>query len=169
MMNIEFRPLSVNDGRDVYDMLQEIPKDENGYMNGVNGRTYDEYRAWLARAEEVARMTDIVDGWMVPQSTYFLLADGRPVAVGKLRHFLTDKLREAGGHIGYAVRPGERGKGYGTILLRELIRVCGEKGIDRALITVLNDNVASIRVALKNGGVIEKVDDTRHFIWINCV
>ncbi len=30
-MDIELRQLSVNDDIDIYNILQEIPKDENGY------------------------------------------------------------------------------------------------------------------------------------------
>ena len=33
----ELRKLSVNDGMDVYQMLQDIPLDENGLQNKVNG------------------------------------------------------------------------------------------------------------------------------------
>lgn len=165
---IELKALSSSDGRDVYDMLQEMPKDENGYVNGVNGMSYEEYRAWLIREEANAKKTEIEDGWKVPQSTYWLFADGKPVGQGKIRHFLTDALREAGGNIGYAIRPSARGKGYGTILLRELMKEASKLGIDRALVTVHNDNPASIRVALKNDGELEKVNEIRHFIWVDC-
>lgn len=161
-------PLSSADGQAVYDMLQEIPADENGYVNRVNGMSYEEYKAWLAREEANARKTEIEDGWKVPQSTYWLYVDGRPIGQGRIRHFLTDALREAGGNIGYVVRPTSRGKGYGTILLRELMKEAAKLGIERALVTVHNDNPASIRVAMKNGGKLEKVTDARHLIWVDC-
>lgn len=167
-MNFELRRLSVSDGRDVYDMLQAIPADENGFINGVNGMSFGEFRAWLAREAENANKTQIEDGWKVPQSTYWLVVDGRPVAIGKIRHFLTDKLRAEGGHIGYAVAPAERNRGLGKVLLSELLKEARRLGIDRALITVQNGNAASIRVALANGGVVEKVSDVRHYIWIDC-
>ena len=165
---IELRPLSSADGREIYEMLQEIPADENGYVNGVHGMIYEEYKAWLAREESAAKETEIVDGWKVPQSTYWLMIGGKPVGQGRIRHFLTDALREAGGNIGYAIRPSARGNGYGTILLQELMREAGKMGIDRALVTVHNDNSASIKVALKNGGEIERVTDVRHLIWVDC-
>lgn len=164
----ELRPLSACDGEDIYEMLQEIPADENGYVNGVHGMSYEEYKSWLIREEANAKKTGIEDGWKVPQSTYWLYADGKPVGQGKVRHFLTDALREAGGNIGYAVRPSERGKGYGTILLRKLMLEAANMGICRALVTVHNGNEASVRVALKNGGELEKVNETRHYIWVEC-
>lgn len=167
-MDIELRKLSAADGRDVYDMLQEMPQNENGFVNAVNGRSFEEYTEWLSRSEENARKTEIEDGWKVPQSVYWLYADGRPVAMGKIRHFLTEKLRREGGHIGYAVRPSERGRGYGTALLGRLLDVCRGMGMDRVLVTVHNDNAASIQAALKNGGIISEITDERHLIWIDC-
>lgn len=166
-MKIEMRKLTVGDRSDVYDMLQAIPANENGFMNGVNGMSFGEYRAWLARSDADAKMIGIVDGWKAPQSTYWLYVDGRPVGVGKIRHFLTDKLREEGGNIGYAVAPAERNKGYGKILLAELLKEAKMLGIERALITVQKGNEASVRVALANGGAIERTTVYRHYIWID--
>lgn len=167
-MNYELKKLSVNDGRDIYDLLQAIPKEENGYINGANGMTNDEFRAWLIREDENSKKTQIEDGWKVPQSVFWLYVNGRPVGVGKIRHFLTDKLRQEGGHIGYAIAPGERGRGFGKLLLKELLVEAKKLGVDRALVTVHNGNAASVKAALANGGVVEKVNDVRHFIWLDC-
>lgn len=167
-MNYQLKRLSVDDGHAIYDLLQAIPRDENGFVNGVNGMSFEEYLLWLAREDANSRKTEIEDGWKVPQTTFWLYVDDRPVGVGKIRHFLTDRLREEGGHIGYAIVPGERGKGYGRVLLRELLKEAKNRGIDRALITVQNNNIASVKVALANSGVIEKKNDVRHFIWVEC-
>lgn len=43
-MCLEIRKLSVNDGRDLYEMLQELPAEENGFINSVKGKTFDEYK-----------------------------------------------------------------------------------------------------------------------------
>ncbi len=40
-MMLELKQLSVDDGIDVYQMLQEIPTVENGLLNKANGLTYD--------------------------------------------------------------------------------------------------------------------------------
>lgn len=39
-------------------------------------------------------------------------------------------------------------------------------GIERLLFTINNNNTPSIRVALANGGVIERVTEERHYISI---
>ncbi len=167
-MNFELRKLSVDDGIDIYHMLQEIPKDENGLINPMNGKTFEEYKQWLIRSDELSKATELQDNWKVPTTTYWLYVNGNPVGMGKIRHFLTDKLMEEGGNAGYAIRHGERNKGYGTILLKMLTEEALEIKIDRLLLTIRNNNIGSIKVALKNNGVIEKVNAERHYIWIDC-
>jgi predicted acetyltransferase len=149
-------------------MLQEIPHDENGYLNTVNGMTFDEYKEWLIRDDCLSKSKEIVDGWKVPSSTYWLYINEKPVGVGKIRHFLTDKLREEGGHIGYSIRPCERNKGYGTILLRRLLDEANKIGIEDALLTIRNENEYSLKTALANGGIIKKRNDIRCNVWIKC-
>ena len=166
-MNIELHPLSTADGMDIYDMLQEIPADENGFMNGMCGRGIDDFRLWLTRCMDASKGIGLED-WQVPQSTYWLYVDGKPVGFGKIRHRLTDKLRADGGHIGYAIRPSCRGKGYGSLQLRMLLQEAKRLGIDQALVTIQNGNAPSLRTALGNGGVIEKVTEEKHYIWLNC-
>ena len=164
---LELRKLSVNDGMDVYQMLQDIPLDENGLQNKVNGLTYEEYKDWLIKKQQESEMDGIVDGWKVPSTTYWLYADGVPVGFGKLRHCLTDALRKAGGHIGYGIAPQHRGKGYGKELLRLLIGEAYNRGIDKILVTIRLDNKPSQAVALANGGVITEQTDERLLIWID--
>ena len=164
---LELRKLSVNDGMDVYQMLQDIPLDENGLQNNVNGLSYEEYRNWLVKKAQEAELDGIVDGWKVPSTTYWLYADGVPVGFGKLRHCLTDALRKAGGHIGYGIAPQYRSKGYGKELLRLLIGEAYNRGIDKVLVTIRLDNKPSQAVALANGGVITEQTDERLLIWID--
>ena len=167
-MPIEFRSVSVDDGMDFYEMLQEIPAEENGFLNPVHGKSAAEYRQWLAQCEASATATGLQDGWKVPQTTYWLCVDGRPAGIGRIRHFLTDKLREEGGHTGYAVRPGARHHGYGTLLLGKLAAEAGNLGIHRMLLTIRKDNVYSLKAALANHGVIERQTDVRYFVWVDC-
>ena len=166
-MTIELRLLSESDGRDLYDMLQEIPVDENGFINSINGCSYDDYLQWLVRCENTARGINLED-WMVPQNNYCLYADGKPVGMGKLRHRLTEALQAEGGHAGYSIIPSCRGRGFGKLLLKEIVAEARRIGIAKLLLTIRNYNTASIKVALANGGVIEKINAERHYIWIDC-
>lgn len=60
---------------------------------------------------------NIPETW-VPDSTYWLVTNNnRIVGAVNIRHSLTEHLFNAGGHIGYGIRPSERRKGYATKLL----------------------------------------------------
>jgi predicted acetyltransferase len=58
-------------------------------------------------------------------------------------------LKQEGGHIGYSIRASERGKGYGTKMLKMVLPKVKELEIDRALITCDDTNIASQKVIEK--------------------
>lgn len=93
----------------------------------------------------------------VPDSVFFLLDDSRDRLLGavNIRHYLNDSLLREGGHIGDGIRPSERGKGYGTEIVRLALMECKKLGIDRVLMTCNKENIASARTIIKNGGVLE--------------
>ena len=165
-MCLEIRKLSVDDGRDIYEMLQELPANENGFINSIHGKTFEEYKEWLKKSVRDSEQTGIVDGWRVPSTTFWLFENERPVGFGKVRHFLTDALLENGGNVGYAIRPSARDRGLGTKFLALLIVACKKLGIEKILLTIQNHNKKSIRMGLANGGKIEKITADRHYIWI---
>lgn len=151
-MHTELKRLSVQDGLDVYEMLQEMPREERGYINSAHGLTQEEFAAWLRGCDAESHQQGLVDGWKVPQTTYWLYADGVPVGMAQLRHFLTDALRDRGGHIGYAIVPSARGRGYGTAICRLMLREAFSLGLREVLITTEVDNEASKAVCRRNGG-----------------
>lgn len=162
----ELKRLTVHDGRDIYDMLQEIPADENGFLNSMARKSFSEFQMWLEKSVKNSEQNGIIDGWKVPETTFWLYENDIPVGYGKIRHFLTEHLREAGGNIGYAIRPSARGRGLGKILLKLLIDQGGKLGVNKFLLTIHEDNEPSVRVALACGGVIEKQYGNRYYIWI---
>lgn len=81
--------------------------------------------------------------------------DGKIVGMINIRHYFNDYLEKYGGHIGYAVCPSERRKGYATQMLGAVLPVCKSLGIFDVLICCLDDNEGSRRTILKNGGVYE--------------
>ena len=163
---IELRRLSINDGMDVYNLLQDIPKEENGFGNNANGLTYDEYKEWLVKRNVYSNQIGLLDGWRVPETTFFLYVDDTPVGMGSIRHFLTDALKEVGGHIGYCISPKYRQKGYGREILKGLIVEARKLGIKDILVTTNLDNYISQKVIIANGGKeTDRSNEHIHF-WI---
>lgn len=97
------------------------------------------------------------DGIHVPDSTFFCLDTDRNIFVGavNIRHCLNERLLFSGGHIGDGIRPGERGKGYGTKMIALALEECDRLGIREVLMCCDRDNIASARTIVKNGGVLE--------------
>ena len=86
---------------------------------------------------------NLPDSW-VPDSTYWLVTDhNRIVGVVNIRHSLTEHLFNAGGHIGYGIRPSERRKGYATKLLALSLEKAKQLNITKALIVCDEVNTAS--------------------------
>lgn len=163
---LELRKLAATDGTAIYEMLQELPADENGFINRAAGMRFDEYQEWLKGKVQEAEQVGLVDGWKVPSTTFWLFENGRPVGCGNLRHFLTEKLLEQGGNIGYSIRPADRNRGLGKVLLSLLIEEGRKMGMDRLLLTIHPQNTPSLHVALANGGKIEKTTTERTYVWI---
>ena len=91
----------------------------------------------------------------------FLVADvgGEIVGRSSIRHELNHVLEREGGHIGYAVRPGYRRRGYATEILRQSLIVARAIGIDRVLLFCDVDNVGSRAVIEACGGRLDAITD----------
>jgi len=132
-----------------------LPVEDNPFMRQRLREALADPHAVLRREQDYARGRHLPDGY-VPATTYWLVRDGqRVVARSSLRHRLTPHLEREGGHIGYGVRPSERGKGYGTAVCRLTLEKARALGLPRVLITCDTDNLASARIIEKNGGVFE--------------
>ncbi len=83
-----------------------------------------------------------------------------------IRHRLTPHLLEAGGHIGYDVRPSARRRDHATEMLRQTLAIAHGMGIDPALITCDVDNIGSRTVIERNGGVLEDERAGKLRFWV---
>jgi predicted acetyltransferase len=70
------------------------------------------------------------------------------------------------GHIGYCIRPTERGNGYGNIILMELLKKAKGNGIEEVLLTCDESNVPSRKVIEVNEGRLEEVCNGKCKYWI---
>jgi predicted acetyltransferase len=120
---------------------------------------YDPDTGWadyLVRLDEISNGVNL--GWGRVPST-LLVADVSGTMVGRtsIRHELNSFLIHEGGHIGYAVIPDERRKGYATAILLRSLERARELGIGTALVTCDDDNTGSATVIERCGGILESV------------
>jgi predicted acetyltransferase len=88
----------------------------------------------------------------VPMTTLWWAEGERLLGRLAIRHRLTPALEEAGGHIGYDVRPSARRQGHATAMLAAALPIARSLGIIEALLTCDDTNTASQRVIEANGG-----------------
>jgi predicted acetyltransferase len=125
---------------------------------------FDPSMSW---ARWLRNIEDLSQGREVPRDAVrgaFLAAEVEGELVGRLavRFELNSYLELRGGHIGYAVIPTFRRRGYATAMLREGLRMAHDGGVDPVLVVCDDDNVASATVIERCGGVLEgivEVDD----------
>ena len=144
-----------------------LPEDENGLTNPYHGVSYDEYMEkvlpTLISYEHPVNMPD----WFVPETYYYLWDNGNLVGEFRIRHHLTEALRNGSGHIGYSVRKEFRGKGCGTEGLRLTLQIAREiVPEDEIYLRVNKDNIASRRVMEKNGAYCAGEDEEHYLMRI---
>jgi predicted acetyltransferase len=113
-----------------------------------------DFDAYLRGLSDGARGVGLAPA-LVPHSTFWLAAGRRLIGRSVVRHYLSPELEDEGGHVGYDIRPSERRKGYGTLILRLTLAEARGLGLSRALLTCDTDNAGSARVIEKNGGTLE--------------
>lgn len=162
---VELKELSLHDGKEIFDMIKEIGPGENGYMNAGYNINYDEFESYLIGHIEMSKGINLNSKY-VPQTMYWLYVDGKPVGITKLRHYLNENLKKEGGHIGYTIRPTERGKGYGNLILQEALKKAKQENILEVLLTCNENNTASRRVIEENGGELQDIIEGICRYWI---
>ena len=164
-MELYLKKLSTSDGLEVYDMLQEIDGNDNGFKNEVSSFNDQEFKYWLERNENFSKGREL-EGWMVPQTTFWLYRCDQPIGYGRIRHALNQNLSENSGHIGYALGKSYRGKGYGHTFLRLLLKECLAMSIHPIQIGVGIENIRSNQLVIANGGMLVSVTKNKKIYQI---
>ena len=137
-----------------------VHQDGSGLRAGDDVDSPAGFATWVARLHAEAGASEPMPDGRVPCSYWWMVEDGRVLGAIALRHQLDDFLADAGGHIGYGVRPGERRRGLATWALGEVLPRAADLGLDRVLVTCAVGNTASARTIEHHGGVLDDVRDT---------
>src|SRR5262245_21756364 len=144
----------------------DVPNFLHSYDAGMSFAHYLELLGQQTRGENLPLRH-------VPSTFLFAFDGSRIVGRVAIRHKLNDFLLRVGGHIGYVVVPEFRRRGYATAILRQSLEIARRNlGIARVLVTCDDDNLGSIKVIEKNGGVLENVvagpdlDKPKRRYWI---
>ncbi len=129
------------------------------HIHGAGSLDTANFEEWLVNGENERNGVNLPKGYC--KATQFICVrteDNKVVGLLQIRHELNDYLANFGGHIGDSIHPNERGKGYGTQMLKLGLEKSKEIGLTKVLLTCRVENKASKRCVIKNGGVYE---DTR--------
>src|SRR6185437_9585307 len=97
-------------------LVREFMQTDEGWFTNFP-LALEDFAAFVRELEDEAQGIDLPPD-VVPQQTYWLVQDGA-TALGeiRLRPQLTEPFEQHHGHIGYNVRPSQRGHGYATRML----------------------------------------------------
>ena len=128
---------------------------ENG-ENEINGSELldktDDYRLWLENVSKNISKDTVNPNWVVTD-TFFVIRENDKKVIGIIdfRHELNNFLKDFG-HSGYSVRPTERKKGYATEMLKKVMEIAKQIGLNEMQLSCKKSNIPSVKTITKNGG-----------------
>ena len=163
---MELRRSRLSDKETVLEMMAEFEQTQSAHDGGFWDAENFVYEEWLETNMQKEMGINLPENH-VPSIQFVSFDDvGRALGFLNLRLRLNEGLLNYAGHIGYSIRPSERGKSYAKETLRQGLQVAKEKNIKKALVTCSVNNPASRAVILANGGLIEDVRNGVERYWI---
>ncbi len=129
-----------------------------------------DYQDWLQHTQNNRSEANCQTEW-VPATTFFVRrkSDQKIIGIIDIRHHIDHPfLRSYAGHIGYAIRPTERRKGYASEMLKLGLAYAESLGLAEVMLGCHADNLGSSKTIEKNGGLLteEKTDETGERVLI---
>ncbi len=152
MEDLIFRKPMILDCAEIMAFKDDFLKAGSG-MDGTGILFRADARQWL---DYIDALESPQDANGVPCFQYGLFCpEGTLLGMLQIRIELKGYLVDYGGHIGYCVRPSERRKGYAKYMLQQSLYICRKMGLQRVLVTCLEDNLGSEKTIKACGGVFE--------------
>jgi len=131
-----------------------IKNKETLYMN-LYTDALEDFEGYVHALNDQEKGRNIPKGW-VPSSTYWLTSNSsdKRIIYGNLR--IRHTRVEDCGHIGYDIRPSQRGQGMGYKILELGLEKAKSIGLSNVFITCNSQNESSIKVVLRNGGLYQR-------------
>ena len=140
-------------GKELYEMYQDIPKEEIGSINKMNGISYEEFKE---KCNEFINEETIENAEIHTTTSRFILYnDNKPIGEVGIRTTLNDFWKNKGSQIYYKIRKSERQKGYGNTILELALIEAKKLGFNKVRINCDDNNISSKKVILKNGGIVD--------------
>ena len=163
---MELRRPTLEDKDAILEMIAEFEQVQSPHDGGFWDTENFVYEEWLEINMQKEMGINLPEN-RVPSIQFVSFDDiGRTLGFLNLRLRLNEGLLNYAGHIGYSIRPSERGKGYAKETLSQGLQVAKDKNIKKALVTCSVNNHASRAVILANGGLIEDVRNGVERYWI---
>jgi len=155
--DLRLRPLRASDEAAFSAAHEEMAQEAFPFGLGYDPEgSFADYLSALEVISEGGHLPGRWEDW-VPSTFLVAEVDGTLIGRSSIRFALNDFLAHEGGHIGYSVLAAHRRRGYATEILRQSLVIARDHGVGRVLVTCDDDNVGSVTVIERCGGVLESV------------
>ncbi|MDO4712141.1 MAG: GNAT family N-acetyltransferase [Peptostreptococcaceae bacterium] len=150
-MDLQMRELSMDRVQELEEYRAEIIA--SGNTDGSGGICRGDCAADWVR-EQLQNRSVIHEGYRMTKEVYLLIDTDRDkvVGIGNFRYDLHPDYLQGVGHIGYSIRPSERGKGFGKLILKYLLQIAERRCQKDLILTCAVGNERSRRTILACGG-----------------
>ena len=152
MKEVELKPLKECINKDLYEMYQDIPKEEIGSINNLYGLSYENF---ILECKKLVDEEKIINKDLGTTTNRYILIDEIPIGEIGIRTTLNDYWINSGSQIYYKIRLSKRNKGYGNIILNLALKEAKKLGFKKIRINCDDNNIASKKIILNNGGKVD--------------
>ncbi len=125
---------------------------------------FDDFEQYVKTLNDQAKGLNLPEGYVPCNHYWYCNEEGRIVGCIRIRHHIDNPmLSYEGGHIGYDIAPSERRLGHGKRMLALALPEANRLGIEHALITADDDNLASRKIIETHGGRLDQIVEGRVF------